>query len=238
MVPLASRPSNGAEGVADLLIVEDDDGLRASLTRDLTASGHHVRQAAGVAAALVQLERPPQLVILDLTLPDGDGLDVLAGIRRHSATAVIVATGRDEEADIIALLDAGADDYLVKPYSFSQLEARIRAVLRRVTAAPDRHLTIGDLDIDLAARTVTLDRRPIDLSRKEFDLLAALAARAGEVVTKRELLAEVWRQPDGGADKTIDVHLSWLRRKLGETADEPSYLHTVRGVGVKLAAPP
>ncbi|MDH4117505.1 MAG: response regulator transcription factor, partial [Acidimicrobiia bacterium] len=134
--------------------------------------------------------------------------------------------------------DAGADDYLVKPFSVEQLQARVRAVLRRFgTAAGSDTLVVGELVIDTAARDVTLAGALLDLSPKEFDLLRLLAERKGEVVSKREMLAEVWRQPYGGGDRTVDVHLSWLRKKLGETATEPRYLRTVHGVGVKLVAP-
>ena len=181
------------------------------------------------------------MVVLDLGLPDIDGADVLRMLRGVSAVPVIVATARDDETEIVRLLDGGADDYVVKPYSAAHLEARIRAVLRRSDAAGGedgaRELVVGDLVVAPALRQATLDGRELDLTRLEFDLLAHLARRSPEVVTRRELLAEVWQQPYGGGDKTVDVHLSWLRRKLGETAQEPRYLHTVRGVGVKLAAP-
>jgi two-component system, OmpR family, KDP operon response regulator KdpE len=158
-------------------------------------------------------------------------------LRGVSEVPVIVATARDDEAEIVRLLDHGADDYVVKPYSSAQLEARIRAVLRRGGGAvDDDRVQVGGLVVQPRARSATLDGRDLDLTRLEFDLLAHLARRSPDVVTRRELLAEVWRQPYGGADKTVDVHLSWLRRKLGETAAEPRFLHTVRGVGVKLDA--
>jgi DNA-binding response OmpR family regulator len=150
----------------------------------------------------------------------------------------VIATARDDEAEIVRLLDAGADDYVVKPFSVDQLEARLRAVLRRShETALSPVLEVGELRVDTTSRDVTLGGAPIELSRKEFDLLAYLARREGEVVTRREVLAEVWRQPYGGGDKTVDVHVSWLRRKLGESAAAPRYLHTVRGVGLKLVAP-
>jgi DNA-binding response OmpR family regulator len=156
-----------------------------------------------------------------------------------SKVPVIVATARDDDAATVAALDAGADDYVVKPFSAEQLDARIRAVLRR-TGSDDAvtRFEVGDLVVDLKARTVVLAGEQLELRPREFDLLAYLAARPGEVVSKRTLLAEVWQQPLGGADKTVDVHLSWLRRKLGETASEPRLLQSVRGVGVKLVEPP
>jgi DNA-binding response OmpR family regulator len=191
---------------------------------------------SGLAA--VMSDRP-DIVVLDLGLPDVDGLQVLRMLRGVSQVPVIVATARDDDSSVVSALDSGADDYVVKPFSSEQLEARLRAVLRRVgaTAADAPVLVVADLRVDLGARQATVDGRRLDLSPKEFDLLAYLAERPDKVITKRELLAEVWRQPFGGPDNTVDVHLSWLRRKMGETAQEPRYLHTVRGVGVKLVDP-
>jgi Response regulators consisting of a CheY-like receiver domain and a winged-helix DNA-binding domain len=184
------------------------------------------------------VQERPDIVILDLGLPDLDGTEVLRMLRAVSRIPVIVATARDEEPQIVAALDAGADDYLVKPFGAAQLDARIRAVLRRLGDDAENHaLVVGQLTVDAQARVVTLDGRSIELSPKEFDLLRYLAERAGQVVSRRELLTEVWHLPYGGADKTVDVHLSWLRRKLGETAQRPVYLQTVRGVGVKLVDP-
>jgi DNA-binding response OmpR family regulator len=150
-----------------------------------------------------------------------------------------VVTAQDDDKTVVQALDSGADDYLVKPFASEQLGARIRAVLRRAgtAAEPGAPLVVGGLAINPANREAELDGVALELTRKEFDLLWTLASRAGEVVTKHELLAEVWHQPYGGGDRTVDVHLSWLRRKLGETAAEPRYLQTVRGVGLKLVAP-
>ena len=147
-------------------------------------------------------------------------------LRAVSAVPVIIASARDDDPSLVRALDAGADDYVVKPFSSAQLDARVRAVLRRVETGRERRptVTVGGLVLDLAGRRVHLDGREVDLTPREFDLLAHLAERPGEVVTKRDLLVEVWRQPWGGSDKTVDVHLSWLRRKLGETAAEPRYL--------------
>ena len=178
------------------------------------------------------------LIILDLGLPDLDGTDLLRMIRAVSQVPVIVATARGADEVVVATLDAGADDYLVKPFSVHQLQARVRAVLRRLEGSGgDGALVVGELSLDVAAREARLAGESLDLSPKEFDLLKMLAERRGEVVTKREMLAEVWRQPYGGGDRTVDVHLSWLRKKLGESASDPRYLRTVHGVGVKLVVP-
>jgi two-component system KDP operon response regulator KdpE len=159
-------------------------------------------------------------------------------IRAVSSVPVIVATARGSETDIVASLDAGADDYVVKPFGAAQLDARIRAVLRRAAEpGAEAVIEVGGLRVDRRARQASIDGAVLDLTPREFDLLHYLAARAGTVVTKQELLVEVWRQPYGGTDKSLDVHVSWLRRKLGETAQEPRYLHTVRRVGLRLAAP-
>jgi len=221
------------------LLIEDDAGIRAAMTRALTDLGHAVTTSdRGMPGLELAVDNRPDVVLLDLGLPDLDGLQVLAMLRAVSEVPVIIITARDDDADIVKALDGGADDYVVKPFGVEQVDARLRAVLRRSgSTVADGPLVVGGLTIDARTRLVTLDDQPIDLSRKEFDLLLALAQRPGEVVTKRELLADVWRQTYGGGDRTVDVHLSWLRRKLGETAADPRYLHSVRGVGVRLAAP-
>jgi two-component system, OmpR family, KDP operon response regulator KdpE len=225
--------------MARLLLIEDDATIRTPLMRALKERGHAVASVGtameGVQAALTDR---PDLVVLDLGLPDLDGREVLRMLRAVSPVPVIVATARDDETEIVRVLDAGADDYVVKPFTAAQLESRIRAVLRR-GATPNAHpsITVGELVIDPGSRQVRLSGESVELTPREFDLLHHLATRAGQVVTKRELLTEVWQIPYGGADKTVDVHLSWLRRKLGESATAPRYLHTVRGVGVRLGEP-
>ncbi|MEN2417010.1 response regulator transcription factor [Streptomyces rimosus] len=222
-----------------LLLVEDDPLLRATLVRVLRGRGHAVATAAtGMSGLDAAVTDRPDLVVLDLGLPDVDGAQVLRMLRAVSDVPVIVATARNEEPVMVAVLGDGADDYIVKPFGPAQLDARIKAVLRRFgTAGPEPALRVGGLLVDAAAREVTLDGASLELTPREFDLLVYLARRSGQVISRRELLAEVWQQPLGGTDKTLDVHLSWLRRKLGETAQRPRYLHTVRTVGVKLAAP-
>ena len=223
-----------------ILVIEDDARIRGALTRTLGERGHSISDSGTALAGLqLALDQRPDLVLLDLGLPDLDGLELLRMLRAVSPIPVIVATARDDNADVVAALNAGADDYVIKPFNTEQLMARINAVLRRVAdrtaAAPA--LTIGELEVQVRSRRVRLAGAPVELSPKEFDLLAYLAARPGEVVSKRELLAQVWRMPYSGADKTIDVHLSWLRAKLGESATTPGYLQTVRGVGIRLSAP-
>jgi DNA-binding response OmpR family regulator len=227
--------------VPSVFLVEDDPRIRSLVVSGLTEHGHAVRASGRALDALKEIvDWGPDVVVLDLGLPDLDGGDVLKMLRGVSGVPVVVATARDDEAEIIRLLNAGADDYVFKPYSVDHLEARIRALLRRTGGsgtAPSAVIEIAGLKVDTVQRQVTLEGRLLELSRKEFDLLAFLARRKGEVITKRELLAEVWRQPYGGGDKTVDVHVSWLRRKMGESASEPRYLHTVRGVGLRLAEP-
>ncbi|MBC7630497.1 response regulator transcription factor [Aeromicrobium sp.] len=224
-----------------ILLVEDDDDIRAGLSRALTNQGVTVAAVARGADALGRLaEFAPDAVILDLGLPDLDGSDVLAMIRSLGQVPVLVATARDDEREIVRLLDAGADDYLVKPYSAAQVLARVRAVLRRGGPGAEKEsatVTVADLVIDPQGREVELAGERIVLTRKEFDLLLYLARRVGEVVSKHDLLADVWNLPWGGGDRTVDVHVSWLRRKLGETAAEPRFLHSVRGVGLKMVDP-
>jgi len=227
--------------VAQLLLVEDDASIRGALIRALTERGHAVTSTASAMDALQQIHQmPPDLVLLDLGLPDLGGYEALRMMRAISRVPVVVITARDDEAEIIRVLDAGADDYMVKPFGGGQVEARIRAVLRRAEGDGAKRLApvmIGALCLDAEAHEATLDGAPLDLSPREFDLLHYLIAHAGQVVTKRDLLTHVWQMPYGGADRTVDVHVSWLRRKLGETAQQPRYLHTVRGVGIKLTAP-
>ncbi len=225
--------------MAAIVIIEDDATIRGALVRTLSQLAHVPTTAATAMEGLrlVLVERP-DAVLLDLGLPDLDGSALLAMVRAVSTVPVIVISARDDDKDIVALLDGGADDYLVKPFSPRQLEARIRAVLRRAqTETAPSPFVVGGLSIDPAGRNASLDGEPLTLSPKEFDLLAYLAEHRDQVVSKRTLATEVWGQPYGGSDKTFDVHLHWLRRKLGETAEKPRYLRRVRGVGVKLVDP-
>lgn len=225
--------------MARLLLVEDDPEIRRALIRALSELGHTVASTPhGYAALRLTMEEQPDLIILDLSLPDLDGREVLRMLRAVTEIPVIVATARDGEPAIIDALDLGADDFVRKPFGAGQLDARIRAILRRGGAGRPREVIIaGDLRLDPVTREVHLADQPVDLTPREFDLLCYLMQRPGAVVTKRELAAEVWHQPFGNADKTVDVHISWLRRKLGEDARTPRYVHTIRGAGVRFQAP-
>lgn len=227
--------------MAALLLVEDDPEIRRALIRSLVERGHVVSsEATGMGALQAIMQQRPELVVLDLGLPDVDGQDLLRMLRAVSKVPIVVVTARSDEAMIVKILKDGADDYVIKPFGPAELDARIRAVLRRSAATrnePEPPIVIGELRIEPAAREVTLRGAMLELTPREFDLLSYLASRAGAVVSRRELLTHVWRQAFGGPDDTIDVHLSWLRRKLGESAQQPRYLHTIRGVGVKLSAP-
>lgn len=223
--------------MAHVLLIEDDAGIRTSVSRALTARGHAVQSAAsGLDGLHTLLSDRPEIVVLDLGLPDVPGERLLSMIRATDDTPVLIATANDDEEKVVALLDAGADDYIVKPYAPEQLEARIRAVLRRISSADDpradQTMTCGGITVDLARHTVDVDGQPVELTRLEFDLLAHLVANQGRVVSRRELLREVWQRTD--SVRTVDVHLSWLRRKLRDDPDQPRFIHVSRGVGVML----
>jgi two-component system, OmpR family, response regulator RegX3 len=197
--------------------------------------------AGALARAALELfhRHDPQLVLLDIALPDGDGREVCRALRRESAVPIIMLTARGTETDRIVGLELGADDYVVKPFSSAEVIARIRAVLRRsgrdAAAAPEPAVEVDGLRLDPGARSVTLDGAPLELSRKEFDLLARLMRDAGRVVTREDLMADVWDENWFGSTKTLDVHIGFLRRKLDDDPAEPRFLHTVRGVGFRFA---
>jgi DNA-binding response OmpR family regulator len=222
-----------------VLIIEDDQRIRELVARVLSNNGYDVSAASTALDGLQQIvQDSPDVVVLDMGLPDLDGGELLKMIRAITNVPVIVATARGDDSDVIRTLDAGADDYLVKPFSVEQLEARVRAVLRRFAVEDETsRLVIGGLSVDPSARVAILDGTRLQLSPKEFDLLAYLAEHRGVVVSKRQLMAEVWRQPYGGSEKSIDVHISWLRKKLGESAADSRYIETIHGVGIKLVDP-
>ncbi|MBA2308246.1 MAG: response regulator transcription factor [Pseudonocardiales bacterium] len=225
-----------------LLLVEDDRAVAAAIVRALRDRGHQVRAVGTALDALREISSEDvELVILDLGLPDLDGVDTLRLIRGVSKVPVVVATARSDEGNVVKLLDAGADDYLIKPFSSEHLTARINALLRRsrsqYPSSVGDSITVGALRVDLTQREAFLGADRLALTRREFDLLAYLATHVGRVVHRSELSQEVWHQPPGSCEQSIDVHLSWLRRKLGESGSDPQFVHTVRGVGVKLMEP-
>ena len=225
--------------MAQVLVIEDDQRIRELVCQHLAAEGHSVSSHANGLAGLRSLTAdPPEVLVLDLGLPDLDGIDLLRMVRSVADLPILVLTAREDEATILAAFAEGADDYVVKPVSGPQLSARIAALLRRGGADADDVITVGDLEIRLGPRETLFHGKALELTAKEFDMLAYLAARQGTVVSKEELHAAVWKAPAGTEGRTVDVHLSNLRRKMGETATSTDrYLHTVIGVGVRLQAP-
>ncbi len=214
-------------------MVEDEDAIAEPLVNGLRREGFDVTRVATGTEALEAAAS--DLVLLDLRLPDIDGLDVCRRLRERSRVPIIVVTARGEEADRVVGLELGADDYLVKPYGLRELIARIRAVTRRAASAgtTGEPLRVGGLEIDERSRQASLDGRDLELTPKEFDLLAALARDPGAAVTRQRLLADVWQTTWYGSTKTIDVHVGALRKKLGD----PRWIETVRGIGFRLHAP-
>ncbi len=213
-----------------VLLVEDDDAIAAPLEEGLEREGLEVERVATGQGALAAGE--PDLVLLDLGLPDMDGLEVCRQLRARSSVPVIVLTARGEEIDRVLGLELGADDYVVKPFGFRELMARIRAVTRRTTGsgATPSSVRLGELEVDLRARRVTVAGVEVELTRKEFDLLALLIADPGALRTRQEILESVWDEHWYGPTKTLDVHVAALRKKLGD----PTLIETVRGVGFRM----
>jgi two-component system, OmpR family, response regulator RegX3 len=226
-----------------ILVVEDEDSISQPFAEALRRAGFEPLLTGTAAGALeLAADAKPDLVMLDLSLPDGDGRDVCRELRRRSDVPIVMLTARGTEMDRIVGLELGADDYVVKPFSAREVISRIRAVLRRSAprdgaAAEGKPVRIGELELDPGARTAKLGTEELDLSRKEFDLLAELMGNAGRVVKREDLMAKVWDVNWFGSTKTLDVHIGWLRRKLGDDPHRPRYIETVRGVGFRFAAP-
>jgi two-component system, OmpR family, response regulator RegX3 len=224
-----------------ILLVEDEESITTPLVEALRREGFDAAVSATASESLEAFERArPDLVLLDVMLPDGSGFEVCRELRARSRVPIIMLTARGEEADRVAGLELGADDYVVKPFSARELVARVRAVLRRAAEAGERKaegaIEVGDLRLDPARRSVTFRGDELELSRKEFDLLRLLIENAGSVVTRERLIDEVWDTNWFGSTKTLDVHVSGLRKKLGDDPNEPRYIHTVRGVGFRFAS--
>ena len=221
-----------------ILLVEDDDGIATPLAAALGGGGYAVARVATGREALALADDDLAAVVLDLGLPDIDGVEVCRRLHdAHPGVPVLVLTARTSEADVVVGLDAGADDYVTKPFRLAELLARLRAMIRRVQAGQsgqeeDTHAA-QDVRVDLSARRAWRGEEELDLTPKEFDLLAMLVREAGHVVTREQIMREVWETTWFGSTKTVDMHVSWLRRKLGDDAANPRYLSTVRGVGLR-----
>ncbi len=224
---------------ARILVVEDEPGIAEPLVAHLGREGFEATAVNTVADARARFERePPALMVLDVMLPDGDGRDLCRELRSTSDVPIVLLTARGADADRIVGLELGADDYVVKPFSAGELVARIRAILRRAERGPARHVVeIADLRLDLDARIVTLRGSSIQLAAREFDLLALLMSKAGRVVRREEIMDEVWDPHWFGSTKTLDVHIAWLRKKLGDDPTHPRYITTIRGVGFRFVGP-
>ena len=225
-----------------ILLIEDEQAISEPLAAALERDGFAVAVAATAAAGLEGFRtRSPDLVLLDVMLPDGDGRDVLREIRGASRVPVVMLTARGEEMDRVLGLELGADDYVTKPFSAAELLARIRAVLRRAATAPPgdetNALEVGDLRVDLDRQLVTRAGKAVDLTVKEFELLRVLVERSGRLVRREAIMSQVWDPNWWGSTKTLDVHISSLRRKLGDDPGSPRYIHTVRGIGFRFTGP-
>lgn len=223
-----------------LLLVEDDSAIAEPLSRALDREGYSVTRASrGMDAVSIAADpEPVDVVILDLGLPDIDGLEVARRMRKGGLECpILILTARADEVDAVVGLDAGADDYVTKPFRLGELQARIRALLRRAQTAEESHSSeefdVNGVSLDVSARRAYADGEELTLSAKEYDLLTVLVREAGSVVTRDDLMREVWGAEWWGSTKTLDMHISWLRRKLGDDASNPKRITTVRGVGFR-----
>ena len=223
-----------------VLLVEDEASVAEPLAQALRREGFEPTVVSTVADALESAAQVDfGFVLLDLTLPDGDGRDICRALRRRSAVPIVMLTARGTEFDKVIGLELGADDYVVKPFSSAELIARMRAILRRTEEPSDARrgpVQVGELEVDERSRRATLRGRELELTLKEFDLLARLVRDAGSVVRREDLMTDVWDENWFGSMKTLDVHVSTLRRKLEDDPARPRYLHTVRGVGFRFTS--
>ncbi|WP_029898145.1 response regulator transcription factor [Nocardia brasiliensis] len=220
-----------------VLVVDDEDSVRAALVRAMDSEGYETRAAADGAAALAEIQRwQPEVVLLDVLMPFMDGLTACRRLRaRGDRTPILMLTARDAVADRVDGLDAGADDYLVKPFDLDELLARVRALVRRTYPEDGAVLSCADLVMDTTAHTVRRGARPVELSRTEFALLEVLLRNSGQALPRETLIERVWGTELGPTSNSLEVYIRYLRRKL-ESGDEMRLIHTVRGIGYRLAA--
>jgi DNA-binding response OmpR family regulator len=241
MDPVTTEDLGSDASAGRILLVEDEQSISEPFARALARAGYRTTVARTVTAAISMVAAVrPDVILLDLSLPDGDGRDLCRRIRAESAVPIIMVTASGTVTDRVVGLELGADDYIVKPFATSEVIARIRAVLRRGAAHPqeEAELVVGDLRIDAASRRAWRRGSELELTRKEFDLLLRLATDAGRVVSRETLMSDVWDINWFGSTKTLDVHIGWLRRKLGDDPSNPSLIFTVRGVGFRLGTAP
>jgi DNA-binding response OmpR family regulator len=224
-----------------ILVVDDEKLIADSLRYSLRKEGYEVVVAHDGQEAIERARREdPDLIVLDLMLPGVDGLEVCRTIRQESIVPIIMLTARGEEMDRVIGLEIGADDYLVKPFSFRELLARIRAALRRASYAEspaEEVLVIGEISLDMASHRVLRSGQEVELTRKEYDLLQVLMENAGRVVARNDIIDRVWDTDWVGDTRTLDVHIRWLREKIEDNPSKPRYIQTVRGVGYRFATP-
>ncbi|MGX1777658.1 response regulator transcription factor [Nocardia brasiliensis] len=220
-----------------VLVVDDEDSVREALVRAMDSEGYETRAAADGAAALAEIQRwQPEVVLLDVLMPFMDGLTACRTLRaRGDRTPILMLTARDAVADRVDGLDAGADDYLVKPFDLDELLARVRALVRRTYPEDGAMLSCADLVMDTTAHTVRRGTRPVELSRTESALLEVLLRNSGQALPRETLIERVWGTELGPTSNSLEVYIRYLRRKL-ESGDEPRLIHTVRGIGYRLAA--
>ncbi len=235
--------STDSDSHIGILVVDDDENLRRLVAAYLENEGYEVDQAADADAAFTSLEKhEPDLMLLDLMLPGMNGLEIARRVRAKRQIPILMLTARGSEDDVLEGFDAGADDYLVKPFSPKVLVARVRAILRRSGVGPpeedEKTLTVGGISIDHKTREVRIEGREVELTTTEFDLLHVLAEHPGWVFSRDELLESVWGYKYLGDSRLVDVHIANLRKKIGDDPSDPQFVRTVRGVGYKLQSPP
>lgn len=244
--PLPLAPFTGIchnpTSMTTLLLIDDDEMITGPLARQFTQAGYGVLVAHNGRDGLsLALSQNPDLVLLDVMMPEMDGWEVCRRLRQHSVVPILMLTALGEEVDRILGLELGADDYLPKPFSARELQARVRALLRRVeldrTAQPTTILTAGDIHLELETRQVSKNGRALTLRFKEFELLSLLLSRPGQVISRAELFDKVWGTDWLGDTRTLDVHVRWLREKIEDDPGQPRYIQTVRGVGYRFATP-